>query len=90
MKTLNIGRLAFRVEGEMWNAYWAPRQTSMDGAILIGSIRLNAVTDKPARKDAFIRLMRESFSDAVREIVGVSPSWGAPESAPEHERAGRA
>lgn len=84
----SIGRIAFRLEGDMWNAYWT-QQTSMEGAILLGSIRVNAVVDRPTRKGEFMALMRASLSDAIRDVTGVSPSWGDPEVAPEHERASR-
>jgi hypothetical protein len=38
-KLMQVGRLAFREEGEYWNAYFAAEHT-MDGALLLGSIRL--------------------------------------------------
>jgi len=85
-----IGRLAFRVEGEMWNAYWAPSQQSMDGAVPLGSIRLSTVTGSRRAKNGFMALMRDLFSSAVKDALGQTPTWGDPVTAPERERAGRA
>jgi hypothetical protein len=82
------GRLAMRVEGENWNAYCALQET-MDGAIPIGSISLNAVRNYPACKQAFLDLMISIVSEIIRDITGETPTWTGPEPAPEHERAGR-
>jgi hypothetical protein len=57
-----IGRLALRVEGENWNAYYALNET-MEGAVPLGSIKLGAVTRNPAHKKAFMDLMRGVVSD---------------------------
>jgi len=79
MKTKNVeaGRLAFRQEGEMCNAYWAPRQTSMEGALLLGSIRMNlAVEPRGALKEGFMALMKRTC-------------WNPAQVAPERERSGR-
>lgn len=84
-----IGRLAFRVEGDFWNAYWAPQQRSMAGAIMLGSIRMNAVEHSLARKHAFMALMQHVFADAVKDSTGARVRFGAPQPGPEHERAGR-
>jgi hypothetical protein len=83
-----IGRLAFRHEGSMWNAYYAEAE-SMDGAKLLGSIAINLVA-RPERKEAFMSLMREVFADFIEEAIGVRPDWGGPQRAPEHERSGHA
>jgi len=86
-----IGRLAFRQEGEWWNAYYALTDT-MEGAIPLGSIRLTAVTRASPRnaynKQAFIDLMRNLVADIIEEKSGTRPTWGEPHRAPEHERAG--
>lgn len=84
-----IGRLAMRVEGKFWNAYYALTDT-MDDAILLGSIGMVAVTGNPDRKDAFVTMMRDVVSDILEEKIGVRPDWGQPHAAPEHERAGSA
>ncbi len=83
-----IGRLALRVEGDNWCAYYALAGT-MDGALPLGSIRM-AIACIPARKQAFMDLMRDAVADIIEEKVGVRPSWGGPERAPEHERTGSA
>lgn len=87
-KPEQIGRLALRVEGDWWNAYYAVPD-SMEKAIHLGSLRM-AIAARPARKAGFMALMREAVADLIEEKVGVRPTWGGPENAPEHERAGQA
>ena len=79
-------RLAFRKEGEMWNAYYAVMDT-MEGAIWLGSIQMKFVQNEK-RREAFRALMRECFSDVVEQLMGQRPTWPEPEGhpAPEHER----
>lgn len=84
-----IGRLAMRHEGAMWNAYYA-LTSSMDGAVFIGSIAMAAVVDNAGRTQAFMDMMRDIVADIIEEKTGVRPTWGGPEGAPEHERAGHA
>lgn len=88
-KKVEIGRLALRAEGEWWNAYWAPRQDTMDDAQLLGSLRLNLATDDFEVKQGFIDLMTKAFGNVVIDVTGQRPAWGAPEPAPERERSGR-
>ena len=84
-----MGRLALRVEGEFWNAYYA-LPTTMGDAILLGSIRMALVQDFSA-KQLFMALMRDAVSAIIECEVGIKPSWpDDPKPAPEHERAGRA
>jgi hypothetical protein len=85
---MEIGRLAFRQEGGMWNAYWAPNQNNMDKALLIGSIRLSTVEGK-IRED-FMDLMKASFDNIVKDRLGRKPTWSKPRPAPESERGGNA
>lgn len=89
MTIQKIGRLALRVEGNMWVGYFAQTNT-MDGAIYLGQIQMRFV-QSTARKNAFMALMRDAVSDLIEERTGVRPEWpeGA-QPAPEHERAGRA
>jgi hypothetical protein len=89
MKDQKIGRLAMRVDGTFWNAYYAMPDT-LDGAILIGSIAMRFVENK-ARKNLFMALMKEAVSDLIEETTGTRPEWpeGA-KPAPEHERGGNA
>jgi hypothetical protein len=86
-----VGRLAFRHEGEFWNAYWSPSQSSMDGAIHLGSLRMN-IARVPALKEAFMSLMRGAFEEGVKDSIGaeVVTTWGKPHPAPESERGGNA
>ena len=88
-KTITPGRLAFRVEGDMWNAYFA-RLDTMEGAIFMGSIPLGFVSENEDRKQAFMELMKGCFDDAVEGKLGVRPTWSDPAQAPEHERSGHA
>lgn len=80
-------RLAFRVEGRMWNAYFA-RGDTMDGAILLGSIAMTAVMNK-ARKNAFVGLMQCALETSLADDLEVV-RWEDPVSAPPHERTGSA
>ena len=88
MDTQQIGRLAMRVEGDKWSAYYALPNT-MEGAIYLGQIAMRFVATE-TRKSAFMELMRESVSDILEEATGARPTWpDGPRCAPEHERAGR-
>ena len=89
MMKKHLGRLAMRVEGDFWNAYYALEQT-MDGAILLGSIRMAAVRNNEKRRVAFMAMVREMAGDILEDKVGAPVTWNEPERAPEHERAGRA
>lgn len=84
-----IGRLALRVDGENWIAYYAMLGT-MDRAIMLGSIRMSIVTKSPARKQEFMDLMQEVVADLIEEAVGERPNWNRPQGAPENERSGNA
>lgn len=84
-----IGRLAFRAEGANWNAYYAMSET-MERAIFLGSIKLAIAMSAPAHKQAFMDLMRAVVSDMIANATGETPTWGGPQSAPEHERSGNA
>ncbi len=81
-----IGRLAMRVEGDNWIAYYAIHTDSMKDAILLGSISMNAIETNPKRKDEFMGLMREVVGDIIESVTGVRPGWGGPAPAPGHER----
>lgn len=84
-----IGRLAMRVEGQWWVAYYAETNT-MDGAIDLGRIKMTFVQDQN-RKALFMDLMREAVSDIVEQKTGKRLLWpdGA-HRAPESERSGSA
>ena len=86
-KLKQAGRLAMRYEGSMWNAYFALPQ-SMEGAVLIGSIAMRAIVDNDDRKKAFMQMMWSVVADILEEKIGVRPTHGDVQAAPEHERAG--
>jgi hypothetical protein len=89
MKLEKVGRLAFRVEGDTWRAYYALTET-MDGAIVLGSVAMRFVQE-PTRRDQFIAFMREAVADLIEENTGTRPQWpDPPQVAPEHERSGSA
>lgn len=83
-KLEQMGRLAYRVEGGNWNAYYALPNT-MVGAIYLGSIRMKIV-ENLERRAAFKALMWEGFCDILEERYGVRPTRGEEQDAPEHER----
>lgn len=66
-----IGRMALRVEGDLWNAYYALPGT-MEGAIFLGSVRIGAVRDA-RRKNAFMALMTEIVGDFLEPELGQRP-----------------
>jgi hypothetical protein len=80
------GRLAFRVEGTMWNAYWALPHT-MEGAIPLGGIRMQFVKNNKQKQD-FMDLMRRSVVGLFLELGMPVVKWGDLQDAPEHERGG--
>lgn len=83
-------RLVLRVEGSFWNAYLAESDT-MDGAELLGSIRMAAVESSPEMKARFMQMMQDLLAMALREAAGITMSWPEPpQPAPEHERSGSA
>jgi F0F1-type ATP synthase membrane subunit a len=77
-------RLAMRVEGNFWKAY-AARLNTTEGAVLLGSIAMAAVTRSPKRKQAFVDLMRDALDDFVRDITGSALRWNEPAPAPEYK-----
>ena len=90
MSKQEVGRLAMRVEGNFWVAYYA-EPGSMAGAIDLGRIRMVGVAT-PERKAVFLRLMRDLVSDIIEHHTGARPVWPEPDGhpAPEHERSGHA
>jgi hypothetical protein len=85
-----VGRIALRVEGDNWNAYYALPGT-MEGALWIGSIAREFVVSNPERKRAFIEMMVDCVSDIIEQATGTRPALGAYDVivGPEHERTGR-
>jgi len=85
MTKQKIGRLAMRVEGGHWNAYYAMHDT-MDGANWLGSIAMRFVQSEK-RKKAFMEMMKEAVADIIEEVAGERPTCpNKPVTAPEHER----
>lgn len=84
-----VGRLAMRVEGDWWVAYYALPETIF-GALELGRIRMTIVQDRRA-KELFMALMRDAVTTIIRDRTGIKPEWPEPHGRPaaEHERAGR-
>jgi hypothetical protein len=87
--TRQIGRIAFREEGSMWNAYYAMPDTMQD-ALLVGSIPM-AAARIPKIKAGFMALMRDVVTETLVAAGGPRVAWKkGSQSAPEHERGGNA
>jgi hypothetical protein len=82
-------RLAFREEGNFWNAYLALSDT-MERATLIGSVRIGPMMADPDLKRQFIDLMKSVMQHAIEEAIGVSVDHFNERTAPESERSGNA
>lgn len=88
-QTKQMGRLAMRVEGDLWVAYYALPDTMKD-ALFLGSIQMAFVQDWQ-KKELFMAMMKDCVSEIIKETVGVKPEWpNGVQPAPEHERSGRA
>lgn len=72
-----IGRLVMREEGQSLNAYYS-RVDSMEGAILMGHIKLAAVERNPALANDFADLMKAAISDGIETLIGAAPVWEEP------------
>jgi hypothetical protein len=80
-----VGRLAFRVEGEFWNAYYA-RADSMKDAMLLGSLHMRLASLEPSKRQ-FMALMQSAFTVLFKDATGATLAWPeGPQPAPEHER----
>lgn len=88
MSKQQVGRLAFRVEGDWWVAYYAKPDT-MDDAIEMGRIAMGIVQDRE-RKDMFMSLMKHALEGFFADRGTPVESWNEPQSAPESERSGSA
>ena len=80
-------RLALRREGDWWNAYLAHADT-MEGAKLIGTIKIGAVAQDPKIKKDFMRLMQRVLANAIKDVSGKKPTEWETGPAPESERSG--
>jgi hypothetical protein len=74
---VKTGRLALREDGGLWNAYWAPLEDSMEGAIWLASIGIRFVERSDKRKKEFMALCQELFGDICEEVIGFrpDPNW---------------
>lgn len=62
----------------MWNAYYAQADT-LEGALLLGSIAIGAVQDKPRPKKIFLDLMRSIVTDILENKLGTpTVVWEGP------------
>lgn len=78
-------RLAFREEDGFWTCYVA-RLDTMKDAMPIGSILMRVVQEHVEVKDAFMHVMKQTFSIIIEEVTGAPPvNWSA-RPAPPHER----
>lgn len=85
-----IGRLAFRHEGDWWVVYWAPETSTMAKAVELGRVAMDLVQTKQ-RRDQFIAFARDVYADMAEQAIGVRPEFPTePQPAPEHERVGSA
>jgi hypothetical protein len=83
------GRVAFREEGDYVNAYFAAADT-MDGALLVSSMRRALLQEDPALWEAWRELMRDVFAAFFkRRGMTVGGPWRE-FRAPEHEKTGNA
>lgn len=82
-------RIAFREEGEFVNAYYALPGT-MDGALLIASVKVGALRQTPGAFEDYQALVRKIVAQLCREAgVPITDEWTTG-PAPTHERTGRA
>lgn len=89
MTAAQLGRLAMRVEGDWWIAYYAKIGT-MEGALELGRLRM-VLAEIPAIKTATLEYYKGVMTAMVSGTIGAKLEWPTPEQpAPEHEKAGRA
>lgn len=82
-----VGRIAFRQQGDWWVAYYAPPDT-MTNAIELARVGMGFVQTGERRRQ-FIQFVRDIYADAIEEKIGVRPEFPTePQPAPEHERSG--
>ena len=81
-------RLAIRKEGNWLNAYLANSST-MEGAELIGSLRINVALRDPEIFERWKNLMVDALADIIADVVGTRPEMVEHDS-PAYEKAGSA
>ena len=77
-----LGRIAYRHEGDWWVAYYALPNT-MEGALELARIKMAFVATDRQRKDAFMKLIQDGIATIVPEFSVVEQR-----AAPESERSG--
>ena len=82
-------RLAFRKEGAFVNCYLAS-DTTMNDAVLLGSMRVTVCDAQPDVWDDWKTMMRRVLEFHIKSVLGITPEWSGEQRAPEHERAGEA
>jgi hypothetical protein len=87
-KQQQVGRLAFRAEGDNWACYYAMPDT-MENAVLIGTIHMGLVRN-PERKKMFMDLMKHGLNEFIKDRTGQLPEMWKEEPAPDSERSGPA
>lgn len=80
-------RVAFREEGNFWNAYMA-RSDTMEGAKLIGSIAMGAVVKDKKTKDDFMKIMQRVLALAIKGATGQKIKDWEITPGPESEKSG--
>jgi len=89
LSKVQVGRLAFRKEGTMWNAYYALPDT-MEDSELLGSLQCAFAGEGCFYRTVFMDMMSEIVADIIEEATGTRPTMPGPTKAPEHERSGHA
>lgn len=86
-KPKSAERIAFRVEGNLWCAYYAKPNTMVD-ALFLASINLSLVKDVEF-KNRFMHLIQDALGNVFSANGHKVRGWSC-SPAPEHERAGNA
>ena len=67
--TVEVVRLALRQEGADWVAYLAMSDT-MEGAVVVGTIKMAFIADRPDRMKTFTTLMQACVAGIVESVTG--------------------
>lgn len=85
---IGIGKLAFRVEGQFWNAYFVLGDEPDGSWHFIGSVIFDYINGYPERKESFIETMQKVINHIILKTVpGVigEPQFDDPKPAPKNE-----
>ena len=88
-KNFPFGKLALRVEGNWWVAYYAIDHHSMERSVELARLHMKHA-EHPERRQQFMDLVQECVADVIEEVTGTRPEWNKPRPAPESERSGNA